>query len=190
MIFAFEVLTSKVFLFNSMKTITIALPLPVFVQKTLQRLCYGLPDALWTEENNFHIAMRTFRKVDGNTLLDIKESLSKMTMSPLSISLQGVESHWAKSKESNVWVNVIMTPSLEQLHKEIAKTLKDIKLEQEEIAQKPHIPLGKCKALSPQRLATYLEANAGFYLPSFEVNSLILLSSQTTDTNIIYRLEV
>ena len=172
-----------------MKTIIIAFPLPPIVQKALQRLCYGLPQATWTAEQQFHVALFRFRKVDGNTLLDIKESIARIPPLPQSIALDGVGSYWNKSKGGTVWVNVQMNASLEKLLKEIPKSLKETKLEPDDRIQKPHVLLATCAATPPHYLAAYLEANAPFSLPPFEVDNLVVLSSLTTDKNIIYYLE-
>ena len=70
-----------------------------------------------------------------------------------------------------------MTPRLDQLLKDISKALKDIQLPAKQNFFKPQIVLGRFTALSPQRLAAYLEANNGFTFPPFEVNSLLLIQS-------------
>jgi len=167
----------------------IAIPLPTDVKKTLHRICCGLPSVEWIDEEDLHLSLFNLGKIDGATLIDIKESLAKIEFSSFVLSVYGIGHSRSKGDRGSIWAGVSETPPLSQLRKEIQKCLKesDIKIENNKSAT--HITLANFSRSNPSRLAEYLSSYSMLYCPPFTVNAFVLLSARETPKRTIYTVE-
>ena len=57
----------------------VALALPIDLVERLERMCSGLPGAVWVRPENFHITLRFIGEVDSIQAADIDAALSGLS---------------------------------------------------------------------------------------------------------------
>lgn len=163
----------------------IAISLPQEIKSQLQRLCFGLPSVNWTEVENLHLTLFYIGIVEGNSFLDIEEKLKELTFPSFSLTIKGIGC-LHKKNQGEVRADVYPTESLSQLYQMIKKVLNELHLERSIRAFSPHITLGRYERLNENKLRDYLETNFSFNTKPFEVNEIILMSSETTKHHTFY----
>lgn len=163
----------------------IAIPLPDFIKSQLSRICVGIPNAQWVEQENFIISLRHLGKITEMDSWDIKESLAQINHESFTLSLKEVGYFHSKSS-GTVWIGVEQSPCLIHLKKSIDSLLRKFKLEAEDRLFTPHVVLAKYEKVAPHKLIPFLEANLGFSTLPFKVDSFSLMTSRATLKRIIF----
>lgn len=170
-------------------TLFIAFILPKSIQQQLQRLCFGLPDVSWTEEHDFFLTVLPIGPNVNSLDLDVHEKLAKVSISPFSISLHGINCFKSKSDYSILFAEVKESSEMNSLRKLIGDELKDVPLEKGGEMLSPHVTLGRFlnRKIDPRRLGEYLENHAGFVSSVFVVDHVALIECRVSkDGTYIY----
>jgi len=159
-----------------MNSLFVAIPVPLPIKKTIERLCYGLPDASWIEPSNCYIILAPFGSIDGTTKLDIQEKLKNIKWCPpFLIKLSSI----GYSKNA-LWINAAPSEWLVLLKKTIDAAMEDLPFEHARKPFAPQIPLAHFEKMDPAKLGDYLYANKDFETLPFAVENLLLVESQIT----------
>lgn len=169
-----------------MDSLFIAFPLSKLIKNQLERLCFGLPNVHWTEHSHFHLNFFSIGPVNGTTLLDIQEALSKIHIAPFSLSLQSVSCFRPKKAKGIIWAGVSPSEELAALIKNITIQLNPILPHFKTMI--PHVTLGRFGNLDEKRLFDYLDSHSSFTTPLFTNDSFVLMKSQNTiDDRTLYQ---
>lgn len=166
-----------------MHTYLIAIPLPKKIVEQLKRLCFGLPNVLWTEE--FHLTLLNLGQIDASLCLDVQEKLVDFHFTPFNLTLQGVNVSHSKGSRGSIWAGTEHSENLFKLKKSLNNLLKEILLSKSTTPFSPHINLGRYEKIDPRRLGEYLEIQNAFVSPAFAVDTLILLECHTTQSQTV-----
>lgn len=166
-----------------MSTYLIAIALPPPINKELRRLCFALPDAVWKEEDPFFLTLSTFEISDGSQLIDLDEYLQKLEFSPFSIYLKDLS--LTPAKRGYIQLQCEASSPLQNLKNGIKKalTLSDIPRKNGEFL---YVQLGHFEKISPEKLASYMEANFPFQSSRFEVGQFGIYEVRPTGKRTIY----
>lgn len=167
----------------------IAISLPPTIKKQLERLCFGIPNALWIEPHDLYLTLFSFSKIDGVVLLDIQEKLKELDFPPFNIAIQGIDCQHNKGKKGMIWAKIAPTKELELLMKLIENKLKEIPLIPDYLKIIPFIKLGTFENGEPKNLVSYLEANTAFTTSQFKIDTLILFQTHTAEKQRIIPVE-
>jgi len=112
---------------------------------------------------------------------DVTAALDAVSISPFTMTIQGVGRFQMRSRQSILWAGVQPTPQLQALHADIAILLEQIGFKKESRPYKPHITLARCKSRVPRRVIDrFLTRNEELYLPDIPVKGFTLFASILT----------
>lgn len=168
--------------------LNIAIILPKPIRKQLQRLCYGLPNVTWSEEENLHLTLLSAGPNLNSLDIDIHEKLIKIDFKPLTLSIQGVHCHKSNEAAGTLWAGVQESIELAAFLKSIDAALKDILPPKSKNGLKaPHITLGRYERADALRLSEYLAGQSDFLSTPFSADHFVLLEGhRTKDHTLIY----
>lgn len=158
----------------------IAIDFPPLIKQQLKSICFGLPCAEWTDEENFILVLRQLGQLNDQLLSDVKESLKQVAFLPFSMELKGIGQHQSKRGDGLLWTEGKPIDSLLKLKQQIEKELKPLSLTPSERSFYPRVTLAKYEHMADQRLGEYLMTHNLFKSDAFEVSQFILFSMHTT----------
>lgn len=174
-----------------MDTVLIAIPLPDHVKSLLGRLCYGIPEAKWIEEENFHLPLKVLNNIDGALLLDIKEALKQVIHPSFTISFKGLRLSSQKKSLSKTTLYATISPSteLQTLKRHIDHALSELKLPPDKQTSQSDAMLAKLENPKSIHLYDFLASNSDFQTPSFPIDHFCLFTIQRSTKRTIYSTE-
>lgn len=159
---------------------TIALLLPRTIQHQLaSRLCFGLPQAVWTEPDSLHLIIRQLGPLTHPQLNDIKEALESIYFNAFEVEFKGVEYVAQNRFQGSLLLGIKENEKMKLFIKEIKSHIKDLKIPVNK--QEPHLLLGTCL---PQKVGDYLMHNSLFTSSSGEMTACGLFSIHLTPKKI------
>lgn len=155
-----------------------AVAMPEEIASSLDRLCTGLPDARWTDPDDFHLTLRFIGEVDHETFYEIGEELARVRLPPFDIELKGIGQFPPGGPLRQLWLGVTHNPDLDRLRRRIDTCLHAAGVPREGRRFIPHVTLARFRWPPPEaRLGSYLQRHALFRLPPFPVSSFALFST-------------
>jgi 2'-5' RNA ligase len=155
----------------------VALALPDDLVERLERMCAGLPGAVWVRPENLHVTLRFIGEVDALQANDIDAALSAVSVPSFQLSLTGLGQFGEGRKTRAVWVGVAPTPELAALQSKIERAIVRAGLEPESRKFHPHVTLARFSSNPGIKLRTFFAQHALFRTTPFEVTSFELYSS-------------
>ena len=167
----------------------VALSLPDTIKTQVFPMKSGLPGARWIEQENLHLTIRFIGNVEETFVEDIHYALSRVRFESFHICLKGVNIFRSRDRVRSVWVGINPTEQLKALQKQIETILIGGGVTAEKRKFTPHVTLARLNQTPITKVVPYLETNAGFKTPPFEVFQVLLfqshLRSQKADYEII-----
>ena len=155
----------------------VAITPPDEIKDQIVTMQSGLPDARWIRRENLHLTMKFIGEVDNNLAEDIHYALSRLNFENFLLRLKGVNTFRSRKLARSIWIGIEPSSPLKVLHKRIESNLIKTGLTFETRKFTPHVTLARFKRTPITRLIPYLESNAGFQTPLFEINQVILFRS-------------
>lgn len=154
-----------------------AIEIPETVGTALAMLRGGLPGARWIDTENFHVTLRFIGDVDRRTAVDIAAALAREKRSAFPIRLAGLDV-FGGNKPHSVHVRVEKGADLVSLQASHERICRQIGLRPETRKFMPHVTLARLRNARHADIARYMTLRAGFSLPPFDVNRVVLFSSR------------
>ena len=167
----------------------VALSLPYDLVERLERMCSGLPGAVWVRPENFHVTLRFIGEVDSIQAGDIDTALSALSGTSFQLSLTGLGQFGDGRKTRAVWVGVQDSQELTALQGRIERAVQTAGLEAESRKFHPHVTLARFSASPGSKLRTFFAQHALFRTEPFQVTQFDLYSSELGKGPPIYRRE-
>ncbi|WP_282604897.1 RNA 2',3'-cyclic phosphodiesterase [Pelagibius sp. Alg239-R121] len=167
----------------------VALALPNDLVERLERMCSGLPGAVWVRPENFHVTMRFLGDVDAVQARDIDAALSAISAPCFELSLTGLGQFGDGRKTRAVWVGVQASPELSALQSRIERAVQTSGLAAESRKFHPHVTLARFSASPGSKLRTFFAQHALFRTMPFQVTQFDLYSSELGKGGPVYRRE-
>lgn len=167
----------------------IALPVPKEIKPFLHRMGCSLPYAKPVPEEQIHLTLRFIGDVEGAGFLDIKQSLTTVTVNSFGMTIQGVGHFPPRGKPRVVWAGVRPVEPIQTLKRRIDTCLKTCGLAPDKRKFSPHITLARLKGTPIKRVTEFLADNSFVYFDEFQIKSFQLYSSRLTQKGAIHTLE-
>lgn len=172
-----------------MNRLFVAIDLPDDAKDTLLNLKTPLDGARWVKPHTLHLTLYFIGDVDDTTMSAIQSALHTVSAAPFSLTLSGVGRFPPSPKKSPrvIWVGVEENLALNALQAQVKDTLFDLNVKKDSKPFSPHITLARLKTrkTTPDHTA-FLDDNADFHLPPFDVDRFILYRSTLTPQGSVY----
>ena len=167
----------------------VALGIPDIVRAGLSVICGGLPGARWVAPENFHLTLRFIGEVDDGDIQEIDEAFSRVSASPIAVSLAGVGYFGRGRATRALWVKVVPSPELESLGSKVELALVRAGCPPESRKFVPHITLARFRRAQSQLVEQFVADHALFKLGPFPARTFLLNSSTHRLAGTIYTVE-
>ncbi len=158
----------------------VALDLPGAIKHAVDGLCYGLPGARWTAEDQLHLTLAFIGDVDPASFEEIRRDLGAVRGPALSLRLKGLGVFPPRGRPQVLWVGVEAGEPLYVLQKRVERTLARAGIAPEYRRYSPHVTLTRLKETPEKLVGAYLGAHALFKSEPFDLTSFQLFSSVLT----------
>jgi RNA 2',3'-cyclic 3'-phosphodiesterase len=173
-------------------TSVIIIELPDFIKQELLRLCLGLPNAEWQNEENLFIQLCTLGKLTDTERWDILDRLGEIQAVPFSLKICSLNFTPKRNHSGAIWVALEASQPFESLKKNIQthlRTFKHHNHNHENTSSSETIHLGTVQRESPERMALYFETNGAFTSSIFDVNEFAIVQVHQTPKRSFYTVE-
>jgi len=161
-----------------MPRLFVAIAMPEDVAGALERLCNGLPDARWTDPDDFHLTLRFIGEVDPETFYEIGETLAGVMLPPFELQLKGLGQFPPRGPLRNLWVGVEPNEGLDRLRRRIERVVTAAGVPPDGRKFIPHVTIARFRQPPPEhRLARFLARRNLFKSEPFTVTRFQLFSS-------------
>lgn len=167
----------------------VAIDPPEEIRQQLSRICFGLPGAKWSDDDQLHITLRFIGEVDGAVFADAYEALAEVSAEPFEVTVKGVGFFPPRQDPKILWAGVEKNDRLKHLRNKIESALVRAGLQSEKRKFTGHITLARLKDTPPAKVATYLREYALFRLDPFPVNEFCLYSSFLSSERALHQVE-
>ena len=167
----------------------VGLELPADVRDRLAGLAMPLPGARWIAAENLHLTLRFIGEVDHDRAGEIDDALARLAAAPLEVAVDGVGHFASRNRVRALWAGIAPSPALDALQARTEALCQRAGLAPEGRRFTAHVTLARCRGLSADRAAPFIEAWAGFRAPPFTVDHAALFSSSLGRTGADYRVE-
>lgn len=172
--------------------LAIELPDPVraHLVEVRRRLEAALPRFSCTRDENMHLTLKFLGDVDPKRVLDITQSLARISVSPFELLAERVECFPAREPIRVLTAALTgQLPPLRALVESIEQRCKFLGFEREQRAYKPHITIGRAR---PVLSATFRQVaeDAGRELfpgPQMRPTEFVLMHSQLNPAGSVYQ---
>ena len=172
-----------------MHRLFVAIDFPQEIIKELTSICFGVPGAGWTPEEQLHLTLRFIGEVDGVLFKEIKEDLKNVEGNSFSMRLKGL-GHFPPRKAPRVlWAGIETNDTLVQLRNRVNSVLVRLGLEPEHRKYSPHVTIARLKNTPITKVTDFLAVNGLFSAGPFEVSKFSLYSSVLTQKGAIHNIE-
>jgi 2'-5' RNA ligase len=154
-----------------------------------QRLEPALPGLAYTRSQNLHLTLKFLGDVDPKRVLDINQSIGRITVSPIRLWAERMECFPARGPIRVVTAAMAgdLAP-LRALVESIEQRCKFLGFEREQRAYKPHITIGRARPVLSPKFRQVAETEAQDLLPGPVCNprEFVLMHSQLNPAGSIY----
>lgn len=169
-----------------MNRLFVGIKLPDHIKDKLSKLCFGIPEAKWIKNNQFHLTLKFIGEVFENITQDIADSLNEIEHKNFELILDSIGYFPINQQPKTIWAGVQTNDLLNNLQKKIDRKLSLIKIEPEKRKFFPHITLARVEFSNPQKILQYLAENGSFKTEPFIVSEFILYNSIKSHEGSIY----
>src|SRR5436190_18900465 len=175
----------------SSKRLFVSIELPESMTEGLACLNPQLPGVRWLEPRQMHLTLAFLGSVETDIQQTLSEKLEAISWKSFFLPLVGLGTFPSKGWPKIIWIGVGSGhPHLFQLHKRVQEALLAVGLEPDLRSFHPHIPLARCRDVSPQTIRPFLKSHADFDAGLTHVESFCLNSSQLTAVGSLYTTEL
>jgi len=162
-----------------MPRLFVALRPPEEIADQLDRLCHGLPEARWTDVDDFHLTLRFIGEVEHPQFCEIGEALMDISLPPFDLQLRGLGHFPPERAVRQLWVGTAPSAELMRLQRRVDRIVNAAGIKPERRRFVPHVTLARFAVPPPaERLASWLARRALFATEPFPISSFALLSSR------------
>lgn len=172
-----------------MPRLFVAVEIPDTVKERLEEIAYGLPGAVWTPPDHYHLTLRFIGEVGEETLADIGSALSTLKARSFTLAVKDLGFFPPRGEPQVLWAGLARSEALLRLRNKVESALVRMGQEPEGRKFSPHITLAKLRGTPAAKLAGYLQAHALFGAGDFPVTEFSLFSSILTPDGALHRLE-
>ena len=167
-----------------------AVEVPAEIGEGLARRQQGLPGARWSPPENLHVTLRYFGEPDEHRAADLDAELSKVTVEPFELALQGVGAFGEGHQLHAVWAGVQDSEPLRRLAGRCEAAARRAGLKGETRAFKPHVTLAYLRRdVAQDRVAAWIRNHNLLASPPWRVTWYGLYSSWRSHEGSRYDLE-
>ncbi|MBI5136159.1 MAG: RNA 2',3'-cyclic phosphodiesterase [Nitrospirae bacterium] len=170
-----------------MHRLFVAIDFPKTARERLSMLCHGLPDARWIDPAQMHLTVRFIGEVEGSVMLDVREALATVVMTPFELMLMGVGHFPPRGKPTTLWTGADGGDALHTLFARVSRALEGAGIAPEGRKYMPHVTLARLSGTPPTRVAGYMQHHAAFTVPPFPVTAFHLYESTLTAKGALHR---
>ena len=153
------------------------LEVPPEIADTLAAMRGGLPGARWARPEDYHITLRFIGDIDGRTARDIEDELAAARVTPMSITVTGLDA-FGGAKPHAVIAQIAASKPLVELQAEHERAMRRIGLPPEKRKFTPHVTLARLRQASVLDVADYLSTRGGFPAITFTPERFVLYSAR------------
>lgn len=142
--------------------------------------------------NNLHITLCFLGETNPKTYEEIIDALTHIKISPINLSIQGVDFFGTKKFPKILWAKVIADHALFKLQQKIVNAIDRIKININIDYKKfiPHVTMARLSSKTPyEQVGQYIVEHALFKSVEFTVNDFHLYSSIRTKNGPVYQIE-
>lgn len=134
--------------------------------------------ARWTPPEKYHLTIRFIGDVDDAEVLPIETALAEVDAAAFSLTIEGVGVLPSMRRPRVVYAGVRHEPALHTLHDRVEQALRDVGLEADDRAFRPHVTLARLKHEKLHNVRAFIRAHQDVSLESFAVTSVRLYESE------------
>ncbi len=164
----------------------IAVDIPETIKQRIEGMGRSIPRAHPVPPEQLHITVRFIGDTESSRLLDIEETLERISCQHFQIQIKGVGTFPPRGNPRVLWAGVEQQSGLLHLRREIDQKLALQGIAKEKRKYRPHITLARLKNCPIKRLQHFLAGNSFLQTPNFTINSFSLYSSQLTPKGAIH----
>ena len=143
----------------------------------LARVASGLRGARWVAPENLHLTLRFIGEVDRAMAAEIDSNLARIANPGFDIAFDGVGVFDRRGKVHSAWAGLVPSPPLTHLRARVEQAVQHAGLAPEGRKFKPHVTVGRMKAVPMRDAAPWIETFAGFAAGPFSIDSFVLYRS-------------
>ncbi|HEB78899.1 MAG TPA: RNA 2',3'-cyclic phosphodiesterase [Rhodospirillales bacterium] len=166
----------------------VGLPLPHMARESLASLQSGAPGARWVAPKNLHLTLRFIGDVDNGQAEDIDLALASIRSPAFQLTLVGVGHFGSGRRMRALWAGVERSQPLDHIHEKVESAVVRAGLPPEGRKFTPHVTLARFKRGAASKVGPYLEANNGFSLAPFQIQSFALFQSHLSHAGADYQI--
>lgn len=152
----------------------LAIDIPETLQELISELMLPeLQQVRWSNSQQLHITLVFIGNATHEQCDEIIESVSELSFSPFSLTLQGI-GHF---RSGIIWLGVDNNEPLQRLQKALSHKVRSLGIKLEQRKYTPHLTLGRCKHLTPEILQKLTKQALGFSV-ALEVGAVQLKNSR------------
>lgn len=159
------------------------------IRRLLSSLGTSIPGSRPVPEEQVHLTLRFIGEVNGNLFHDIKESLSKLQSSPITLAIRGTGHFPPRGNPRVIWAGVEPAGDIIILRNKVNYLLNLCGVAPEQRKFHPHFTLARLKNSPIKRVAGFLAANALLQSPPCTINRVSLFSSNLTPKGALHKEE-
>jgi RNA 2',3'-cyclic 3'-phosphodiesterase len=182
-------LIAALFLMN--KRLFVAIDLPESTRQLLADVDPKIRGVRWIEPAQMHLTLGFFGDVPESVGLPLREKLSAIEFGAFFLPIAGVGTFPQKGWPKVIWIGVGKAhPHLFQVHKRVQEAALAAGIEPELRPWHPHITIARCRAVAPQSIRKFLQANVNLDAGMMRVDACYLYSSELTPGGPIHTREL
>jgi RNA 2',3'-cyclic 3'-phosphodiesterase len=171
-----------------MPRLFIAAEIPEWAKEKLAEISFGLPDAHWVPEEQYHLTLRFLGEMENSRLEMLRESLASLKASSFYLTLHGLGLFPLRGDPEVLWTGVDRSDELLSLRHKVERLVVGHGVEPDTRKFFPHITLARIGNCDQDEIGQYLVENSLFKLQELPIQSFGLYSSHLTSEGAIHQL--
>ncbi len=141
----------------------------------------------WQQPRNLHLTLNFIGSVEADHLAALTGALAAVQCPPFSLQLSGVGFFGPQNKPRILWAGVADSEPLQNLQQQTLAALQGAGFRPDDSPYHPHVTLARCKHQPVPAALAWLEAQAGFRSPDFQIDQFCLFESTRDESGLVYR---
>jgi 2'-5' RNA ligase len=166
-----------------------ALRFPEAVNDRLEEIAHGIPGAVWTPAEQFHLTLRFLGDPAPLPLGDAERALREVRAESFRFDLRGAGHFPLRGDPETLWIGVAPCEPLLRLQRRVEAALQRAGLAPEGRKFHPHVSLARVRRADPRRVAEFQIVNGLFALRDIPAQEFVLCSSELRPEGAVHRVE-
>jgi len=168
----------------------VALDLPWEVREALAGLAGSLAGARWVPPKNYHLTLRFIGEAASHVAEEIDLALQGVRGRRMELALRGTGTFDRAGRPTALWAGIERNERLDHLQNKIETALQRSGLPPEKRRFQPHVSLARVDGVAEPVLARWVQSHNLLRIPSVQISSFTLFSSQLGKEQPVYTPEV